>query len=78
MWGGLKPALLLLAGLCAAAAPQAVFYLVDIGHGKVAFVVSSAGGYAQNRKHSLVIQHHDTNFHEVLSGSRLNSFCAGT
>ena len=30
-------------GIAAAAAPQATFYLVDIGHGNVAFVVSPSG-----------------------------------
>lgn len=32
-----------LGGISAAAAPQAAFYLVDIGHGNVAFVVSPSG-----------------------------------
>src|SRR6266581_2943482 len=32
-----------LAALSAAAAPQATFYLVDIGHGNAAFVVSPSG-----------------------------------
>src|SRR5947209_2776737 len=31
------------AAFTAAAAPQATFYLVDIGHGNVAFVVSPSG-----------------------------------
>ena len=35
--------LAMLAGVSAFAAPPATFYLVDIGHGNVAFVISPSG-----------------------------------
>lgn len=49
-----------------------LFYRSNIDNSVQPYALRLPNGYSKDKKYALVIQLHGTNFHEVLSGSRLN------